>query len=142
MIYLTSFRGEHLNRMTVQPAQRWLQENVAAEELRGLEGPYSATLMEDGMPLICAGVIPYWPTRALAWSFLSDKVGPRNFRAVHEQAKKFLDGLPYKRLEASVDVDFENGHRWMRALGFKVETPLQEAFQPDGKDSVGYVRIR
>lgn len=142
MIYVVPFEGEHLNAMVVQEAQRWLQENVSVAELKGLEGPYAATLMEDGKPLICAGVVPYWSTRALLWSFLSDWVTPANFRAVHREAKAFLAGLPFKRLEASVDVGFENGHRWMRALGFQVETPLQRAFQPDGKDSVGYVRIR
>ena len=142
MIGLVPFEAEHFSRMTVQEAQAWLQENVAPAELKGLEGAYAVTAMQDGVPLVCAGVIPQWGERAFVWSFFSDRVNGRNFPAIHRLAVQFLDSLPFKRLEASVDVDFEPGHRWMRLLGFKIEAPFQEMFQPDGKDSVGYVRIR
>lgn len=142
MIYKVPFEAAHYDLMRVQAAQEWMQTNVTSSELRGLENPYAATLMEDGCPLVCAGPVIYWPGRALLWSFFSDRVTRRNFMSVHLAAREYLAGLPIKRLEASVNVDFVNGHRWMKALGFVVEAPFQEAFQVDGKDSVGYVRIR
>lgn len=115
---------------------------MALPQLRGLENDWSSTLMEDAKPFACAGVLPYWENRALVWSFLSADVAPANFWAVHAAARQFLDGLPFRRLEAAVDVGFENGHRWMKALGFRVEAPLMRAFQVDGRDCVGYVRIK
>lgn len=142
MLYVVPFEAEHLARMQVQAAQAWLSGTVSMRDLKGLEGRHASTLMQDGRPLVCAGAVEYWPGRALVWSFLSEKADRRLFVQVHAEAKRFLDGLPFRRLEAAVDVGFEAGHRWMRALGFQVEAPLQRCFQPNGGDSVGYVRIK
>ena len=142
MMYLTPFEADHYRQMRVQDAQSHMATVVSLEDLKGLENMLSVTLMDDGKPLVCAGVLPYWVNRGLVWSFLSSRVNAGNFWAVHSHAKKWIAGLPFRRLEASVDVSFLNGHRWIKALGFKVETPLQEKFQPGGRDSVGYVRIR
>ncbi|MDP3939806.1 MAG: hypothetical protein Q8R92_16940 [Deltaproteobacteria bacterium] len=142
MFYVVPFEAEHYGQMEIQPAQERMRQLVAAADLKSLEGPYAVTLMDDGKPLICAGALLYWKDRALVWSFLSSRVGRRNMAVVHREAMRFLDALPIRRLEASVDVGFEQGHRWMKMLGFEVEAPLQRRFQVDGTDCVGYVRIR
>jgi hypothetical protein len=45
------------------------------------------------------------------------------------------------RIELTVRADFEAGQRWVRALGFHIETPRLEAFGPEGEDHIGYVRF-
>ena len=142
MIYLLPFDARHFRQLRAQPAQAWAAGLVTEKDLRALEGPSATTLMRDGKPLACAGALEYWPGRAMVWSFIGADADAAVFPKLHAHAKQFLDGLPYRRLEASVDVGFENGHRWMRALGFTVETPLQRYFQPNGGDSVGYVKIK
>ncbi len=142
MIYVTPFEAAHLTRMQLQPAQVWAAGLIETRDLHGLEGPYSSTLMDGGVPLACAGALEYWPNRALVWSFISAQINAQRFWQLHAEARRFLDGLPFKRLEASVDVGFKAGHRWLLSLGFEVEAPLQRCFQPHGGDSVGYVRIR
>lgn len=142
MIYMVPFEAIHYAQMDVQPAQETMRGLITVESLKGLESEFSTTLMEDGKPLACGGAIQYWPNRALVWTFLSNKVNKDNFRVVHAAVKQGIDGLPFNRLEASVDVGFKQGHRWMKLLGFRVEAPFQEAFQVDGSDSVGYVRIK
>ena len=142
MIYAVPFEAKHFTQMLVQKEQEWLKNHATVESLSGLEGPYASTLMCDGRPLACAGAAPYEPHRALVWSFLSDEVDRWTFPYVHAEAVKFLARLPFRRLEASVLVGFEQGHRWMRLLGFTVEAPLQRAFLPDGSDCVGYVKIK
>lgn len=139
---IVPFEAEHFAQMRVQDAQKWMHQNLTVADLKGLEGPHAGTLMVDGVPLACAGALLYWPDRALVWSFLSSRVDRTNIMTVHAEAQRFIDGLPYRRLEASVVVGFEQGHRWMRLLGFEVEAPLQRAFNVDGSDCVGYVRIR
>jgi hypothetical protein len=141
LIYGVPFEAKHLAQMRVQKAQAWLS-GVTEQDVKGLEGPYAGTLMRDGKPLACAGALEYWPGRALVWCWLSEDVDAAVFPALHREAKRFLDGLPIRRLEASVDVPFKNGHRWLRALGFHIETPLQRYFQPNGADSMGYVRLK
>ena len=139
---MVPFAAEHYTQMDVQHAQAIMRDIVSIDGLRGLECPYASTLMQDGLPLACAGAAKYWEGRALLWSFLSSRVDARNFRQVHAAAHQFLSGLPYRRLEASVEIGFEAGHRWLRLLGFKVETPLLRRFGCDGSDHVGYVLLR
>lgn len=142
MIYVVPFAAAHYTQMAVQDEQQWLTKLATEQDMKALESAYATTLMQDGEPLVCAGALEYWPGRALVWAFLSNKVDRRVFSRVHVEAKRFLDGLPMRRLEASVMVGFENGHRWVRTLGFEVEAPLQRHFQADGQDCVGYVKIR
>lgn len=142
MIYMVPFEAEHYGQMGVQPAQGRIKHLASVDDLRSLEGAYAVTLMEDGMPALCAGALVYWANRALVWSVISDRVNKDNMLSVHMLAAQFIEGLPFRRLEASVDVGFEQGHRWMKMLGFEVEAPLQRAFQVDGADCVGYVRIK
>ncbi len=142
MIYPVPFEAEHFAQMRVQDEQKWLMKAATVTDLKVLEGPYATTLMKDGVPLACAGAVPYWKGRALVWSFLSATVDRRTFLWVHKEALAFLAGLPFHRLEASVVVGFENGHRWLKAMGFEVEAPLQRKFQEDGQDCVGYVLIK
>lgn len=142
MIYVTPFEADHFWRVKLQAAQAHFRDLVTPEGVKSLEGTHACTLMDDGKPLVCAGAFEHWPGRALVWSFLSDDVTPKNFRSVHAEGRRWLAALPFRRLEADVDVGFANGHRWMRALGFTVEAPLRRQYQPDGGDAVGYVRLK
>jgi hypothetical protein len=45
------------------------------------------------------------------------------------------------RLELTVRFDFDEGHRWAKMLGFKVETPVMPFYGPEGEPHSMYVRI-
>ena len=75
------------------------------------------------------------------WALISTGVTARNFAALHAQAKRFLDGLPFDRIETGVDCDFPQGHRWMKALGFTMESPRMRKFQ-NGRDHALYARVK
>jgi hypothetical protein len=142
MMYVVPFEAAHFYRLDAQDAQRWMMKHPAVRDMHRAEGPYATTLMQDGNPIVCGGAMPIWPGRAHVWSILSSKVSVGNFAAVHRHVVEFLDGLPFRRLEAAVDVDFQAGHRWMRLLEFKCEAPLMEAFDLDGRDCALYARVR
>jgi hypothetical protein len=142
MIYVVPFEADDFRRLRVQHDQAWLTKYATVEKLKTLEGPYSGTLMKDGKPIACAGALPYWEGRALVWSFLGDDLSVSDLLRIAREAKRFLTGLPFRRLEASVAKDFVKGHQFIRMLGFDMETPLQKCFQIDGSDTVGYVRIK
>ena len=59
-----------------------------------------------------------------------------------EVAQRMLDAYPAQRIEAHIDVDFLNGHRWVEALGFVIEAPRMRKFTPDGRDVALYARVR
>jgi len=142
MIHPVPFAAEHFRRMKLQTAQERFVRYVTDEQLKLLEGPHSFTLMEDAAPLICTGAWQLWHNRAYVWAFVAGDITPYTFGEVHRYARSFLTALPFRRLEMAVDVDFENGHRWAKAMGFWLETPKpMKAFHADGRDAMLYARI-
>lgn len=112
---------------------------VDTELLMALEKQNSWTVVLDGNPLACGGTIQHWNGRHMAWVCLTVKTGP-HMGFITRAVRKALSRVQ-GRIEMSVRKDFEAGHRWARMLGFRVETPLMEAYGPEGEDHVGYVRI-
>ena len=142
MLYGVPFQAEHLEGLILQTAQQWSRAYLNLAQMRTLENEWASTLMADGVPIACVGAVVYWDNRALLWSFLGARVSEHRFLTIHGMAKAYLAGLPFRRLEAAVDVGFEAGHRWVRALGFTQEAPCMEAFQVDGRDCALYAKVR
>jgi hypothetical protein len=98
------------------------------------------TAEDDGEILGIGGLIVQWENRATAWALVSAGAGKR-FVRIHAAVERFLDVAPFRRIEASVDVGFIEGMRWMEMLGFEYEG-LMVAYRPDGADMLLYARIK
>jgi len=109
------------------------------ELLRFMEKTNSASLVLDGMPILCGGTIEQWKGRHIGWAWLSAKTGP-NMLAATRAAVKLMDRA-WGRVECTVREDYAIGHRWARMLGFTVETPVLLKYGPEGENHVGYVRF-
>lgn len=143
MIYPVPYKAEHVWQQELQPAQAYFETGIRLDYLRQVEGPYAHTLMLDGVPIASAGAFPLHENRALLWAYLMAAARGPLFRVVHSNAKLLLSTLPFRRVEAIVDAEFEAGHRWMRLLGFKRETPEpMQAYTPNGRASVQYALVR
>lgn len=141
MMYPIPFRAAHVRQMDIQPTQSHVA-GIADDRLEALEGVYANTLVEDGKPLSCAGAVPLTEGRAMVWAILSNRVTPQNFKAVFAWSKLWLRSLPFHRLEASVELDFLNGHRMLKALGFYLEVARAKAYSPGRVDSSLYVMVK
>lgn len=142
MISYMPFKAEHIKAMRIQEAQCWVgmfEESWPVFE--SLEQHWSNTVLKDGKPILCGGVIEHWSNRGGLWAIVSKDCGPASFITVHRLVSMFINSLPYPRLEFHVDVEFEAGHRWAKALGFDVEAPRLRAYQPNGRDAVLYARV-
>lgn len=135
------FKKEHLDGLLVQPAQKHVQEWVKTVNYGVLEGPSAYSVFENGECLGCGGLTEVWPGRAQIWSILSAGAG-KHLTAITKITKRVLNISPWRRIEATVDCDFEQGHRWVRILGFTLEAERMTAYMPDGKDVALYARIR
>lgn len=140
-MYFIPFEAGHLRTLKPQAAQRRVTPYLLDERMTLLENEYALTLTSDGQKLMCCGAVPRSQSRAEVWSILSELVTAKNFLGVHAQGKQFLSGLPFKRLEMIVDVNFDAGHRWAKCLGFEVEAPMMKAYDFDGRDSALYARV-
>lgn len=135
------YKAEHLFAMDVQPAQAHMYAAMPESDAYALEQFETYSFLSDeGEPLLCFGFLPIWAGRAVIWAYVSAKAGTE-FVRVHREAKAIIDSSRFRRLEAYVDVDFEQGHRWMRLLGFGKEVDKMTAFLPDGNDATMYVRF-
>lgn len=111
---------------------------ITDEQARALEmTSFAYSVFVDGKLELCGGVTEYWANRGEAWAVL-DPNCKAHFLALHHRVKRFLEICPIGRIEAGVELGFEAGHRWVKALGFRLEAPKMEAFFPDGKDAALY----
>lgn len=141
MMYAVPFEPRHFRALVPQPAQREQAAGMTDMMLGVMAGPYSHTLMLDGQPIACVGAAPLWPGRAYLWSFLG-AIPAKLFRQVQTWSLRYLDALPFRRLEAAVDIGFTAGHRWMKTLGFELECACARGFTERGADASLYARIR
>lgn len=142
MMHIVPFQPIHLHNLVLQPSQisfsQYFDEKYGPALRDG--GPCFTGLDDDGNVVGCSGVIKQWDNRAIAWALLADWSG-KHFVKVHKAVKRFLDMTEFDRIEAFVDAEFEQGHRWVKMLGFEREGYMRK-FNPDGRDAVLYARIR
>lgn len=143
MITYAPFKAEHAFRLKLQPAQQWMEEYLPKTHWPLLENDFACTVLLDGQPILCGGAVPEWNERAIIWALVDERANAKVFRELHTLVKSFLRNLPFRRVEAYVDIDFEAGHRWVKALGFKREDKDgMESFQVNGGTCALYARIK
>ena len=141
---VTAFRPEHVRALELQQAQRYFVGDISSEAYgRMLAQSASAfTALDGGRVIACSGCVEIWDNRAMAWALVSKDAG-RHMLGIHKAVAGFLAGAKWRRIEASVDVGFEAGMRWMAMLGFTCETPEpMRAYRPDGGDCYLFARIK
>lgn len=135
------FQPDHLDRLALQPAQAYLRATVRREHAEFAATHPSFTGLDGDEIVGCAGILPAWEGRALAWSWIGAAAG-RHMVAITRAVRRFLDAQPYRRVEMTVDVNFDEGHRWAEMLGFRLEALRMKAYRPDGGDCSLYARVR
>ena len=103
------------------------------------------TGFRDGKIIACSGIIPHWRGRAQAWAFYGGDITLRDYAWIFRETKKFLDMAQenslYRRVESTVRLNFPEGHRFIRRLGFELEGTMF-AYDPHGEAHSLYARIR
>lgn len=132
------FKPEHLTRMRLQPHQAVSVTDTRYVELLAQSGEcYTVSVGET--VLLCGGIAKgLWETGTL-WAFVSADIG-RHFLGIHRATARLLTlaGLP--RIEASVEVGFSPGCRWLELLGFEEEGRMRR-YGPNGADHFRYARV-
>lgn len=110
-----------------------------AEALAAEEHSYRI-VADQGKIVACAGIHEFWPGYGLSWAFVSDTVKPYMTSLVL-LVRRFLQISPFHRIEAAVDVNFKDGHRFIRALGFEKECVMRK-YSSDKRDHVLYSIVK
>lgn len=141
MIEVVKLKREHLKALIEQPMTAYLTRYLDDAAFKALEDePLSYTCLYQGKPVLVGGIVMANVHRGEAWAII-DQNCREQFLFIHRAVEKFLNNCGVKRVEAAVEVDFEAGHRWVEALGFKLEAPVMKAYKPNGGDCSLYSRI-
>jgi hypothetical protein len=141
-IEVTPFKARDLDDLAIQSAQEDMFRHMSAEQMRAFESLESWTTRIDDRVLLIGGLVPLWEGRAMLWSYVSKEAGA-HFLLLTKGVRRFIDASTYKRIEMYVDMEFTQGHRWAKVLGFTNETPDgMKAFFPNGHDAALYARAR
>lgn len=98
----------------------------------------SYTIVRDGAPIACGGVIPLWPGVASAWALAGD-LDFALARLILRQVRRAIaeiDGL--RRVEATARADWPQAQNLLRHLGFRPELRL-DAYDVEGGDHILFV---
>lgn len=138
------FTKDDLALLRLQPAQAWMQPMVASHSYaEHMAAADSFSAFDDGKCIAIAGLSVIWPGRAHLSALLSTDVGPTELLLLHRLTIRHLETSPHRRIEATVEGDFEPGHRWLRMLGFFLETPEgMRGYMPNGGTSYLYARTQ
>lgn len=131
----------HIDGIKAQSAQDYFASWITPAIKNSLVHELSFAAVEGARVLGIGGIIEYWPGRALVWAVLADGIS-KQFVGIHKAVLRFLGTQDYDRIEASADVGFGPGHRWLGKLSFRCETPLMKKYLPNGADASMYVKLK
>jgi RimJ/RimL family protein N-acetyltransferase len=135
------FIPAHIPMLKLQQAQAIMQpfidEPGYGEQLAATSEAFSCFVNDEIIAII--GIIPQWENRAVAWGLIGENAGP-HFISITKAIHRFIEIANYRRIEAFVDTEFEQGHRWMKIMGFKKEGRMAY-FDPNGRDYDLYAKI-
>lgn len=140
-INVVPFLAAHWGRVDEQPGL--LAFEPSPDQLKVYESaPWAITIFAGYRAIFCGGVVPLWPNRGEAWARLA-KNCVQEFAGLHRVVRRVLfETCTLRRIEAVVECDFPQGHRWMELLGFKQEAQRMVAYYPDGRDCALYALVR
>lgn len=133
---IETFQEAHLAEIHIQNAQRE-QLSLALEE--GVLGQGFTIKDDNGKILACTGVFPMGSSSGFVWSYLSSDAS-ENLLALTRIGHHILNVFhrSSERLEAFVELGFDQGERWLRMLGF--ERTLNIRKDSRGKEYIQFVR--
>jgi len=140
---IRAFKKEDLGGFDAQPHQQADLRRLSDEDIDVVAQAETFTLWhpEHGAVAVI-GFIPIWPGhRAWAWSFLSTRAG-KCMAAITRAAEDLMLATEYRFIEATVADGFEQGHRWLKLLGFHAIAPHITGWLPDGRDGAHYMRVQ
>jgi hypothetical protein len=142
MYKLTRLRKEHLVKILASPINSDMRQFFTDQVIdNAVLTPFSVALLVKGDVMAVGGVNHQWADRAIIWAFFSDK-SKGCFLPVFRGVKKWLEWLPYKRLEMDIPYGNEKVLKRAKLWGFEVECERARKFGVLGNDCVLLSKVR
>lgn len=141
-VEIVQFEPWHLQWLLLQPEQAYMQAYFTASYGPWLKnaGPSYSAIDNETLTIVgCAGIMTFWPGRAMTWALMSKDVAS-HVMAIHRVVVKGLKNCPATRLELLVDPLFPKAVAWAIRLGFHFESRMPY-YSPSGTTQDMYVKI-
>ena len=141
------FKSYLLNLMNLHPIDK-SHVNQIPNYLEHLDDAaksgYAFTVLDEGKPIVCFGIVPQWPGVAELW-LIPDQVLIKKHRLrFHKGSLKFMvhaaEELNLHRLHVTVSAHNVPAVKWIESIYFSREGVLKK-YSFDKKDMIMYSRI-
>lgn len=140
MLEIIPYQAHHLLALELQPAQaEWAARISEPGYAEAMTIGQAWTGMVDGKVVGCAGLLPQWEGRVIAWAFFSGSIPRAAWPRVIAKMRAVFAAAP-RRVEAYVVSGNGPGLRLVSLLGFKIEGRMAK-FAPDGADCFMYAKV-
>jgi len=141
-VIVVPFLTSHIKDLIVHDYMGHIQADMDEAYAELLDGGPAYTVVVGGEVIGCGGIIKTAKNRWEAWALLSKNSG-KHMIGITRAVINFLDENPKARIATHVRDDFKVGHKWMKMLNFKCETPHgMPNYGDDGHDYYLYARCR
>ena len=143
MLEYKPFKVGHLQYLAPQEAQRHEHAVLLRSDYADIvDSNFGLSAWVGNQCIAASGVVPMFSHRAIAWARVSNDAAPYMVEIVRK-VRRTLAILPYRRIEMTVNAEFENGRRFAELVGMTLETPEPlRAFGARGEDEYLYARIK
>ena len=140
MIDLVPAQPWMLNSIALQPIQEAFRSEMTHDDVaRAAQSGVALACVRGPTIIAMGGITQIWEGRGLVWGLLSPSIHA-TMVPIHRIVSRGLDNCIFKRVEAQVAVEHEEGHRWMSLLGFEREGVMRKFWK--GRDYALYARVR
>ena len=129
-LLIRPYKAEDAMALMADPNDKNLKGQADYEKwakLNETEGP-GYTAVYGGQVIGCGGVRIYWEGCGEAWAYFPSNI--RAYRVSHKIAKSYLYKMikeyGLKRVQATPRIDWPEGLRYTRYMGFKVEGKMRK----------------
>ena len=88
--------------------------------------------------MACGGVAVTGPGIGTLWAFVAQDAGP-SLIGLDRHTRRLMEAANLRRIEATSEVNFQQGCRWLQLLGFKSEGVMHK-YGLNGEDHIRYSR--
>lgn len=111
-------------------------------EENAARGP-AFTMLDDGQPVMSAGVVIYWPGVGEAWMHLSPWFHSHvktAYREVRDILRQIIVTKHLRRVQCPIHAEMEKNMNFVEHLGFQIEGILHR-WGPEGGDYIAYAMV-
>lgn len=124
--------------------ESWVEPSIIERWAKAWAGKnWAYTLIVDGVPVVCAGILLQDWNNGEAWALFSSSYKQHKlylYRMIKAALRAAFHENGLVRIQATIDTQYPENVKWIESLGFEYEGRLRK-FGMQGQDYLMYSRL-